>query len=408
MDGLAFWAAAGLMAFAVGLYMLRALSQAGSAAPDGANEVSLYQGQLAEIERDLARGVLASAEAERLRTEVQRRILDALRHNEKAAPQGSPAGGLGPKMAALVIMAALAGGAGLYVRYGAPGYADLPFSKRMALADAAYENRPSQDEAEAAAPPAPQMPADAQFLALMDQLRSAVQARPDDLQGLTLLARNEAQMGNFAAARRAYEALIAAKGDAAAADDYLGAAQAMISAAGGLVTPQAEAALMQVLRLDPQNPMARYFSGLMFAQVGRPDRSFDLWAQLLQDSPPDAPWTASLRSLLPQVAAAAGVKYQLPAEFGPSAEDIANAAELSPDDRRLMITGMVEGLENRLMVQKASGTGEEWARLVSSLIVLGEGARAEAAFEAARLALAADPSAMQLVQEAVTRAGMGP
>lgn len=416
MDGFEFWIAAGLLAFVTGAYLLRALAGADVGAHDGpgaagtqdassAKQVLLYRDQLAEVDRDLARGVIAPPEAERLRTEVQRRILEALRTRPQAATKPAPRSHT--LIAGAAIFAALFGGVGLYVGYGAPGYPDLPLSVRMAQSDAAYANRPSQAEAEAAAPQPAPAPLDAQFATLMDQLRSAMAARPNDVAGLTLLARNEAQIGNFAAAHRAYGALIAAKGVDASADDYLGAAQAMISAAGGIVTPQAEAALMEVLQRDPENGLARYFSGLLFAQVGRPDRTFDLWAALLEDSPQGAPWVASVRELLPQIADAAGVQYQLPAEFGPSAEAIANAADMSPSDRQLMITSMVEGLEVRLMGGDA-GSGEEWARLVSSLIVLNEGARAKAAFEAARLALAADPAQMQLVLDAAQNGGIAP
>jgi cytochrome c-type biogenesis protein CcmH len=407
MDGFGFWIAAGLMAFLVGAYMLRALRADDTAIEDtGDPQISLYRDQLAEVDRDVARGVLAQPEAERLRTEVQRRILDAARAQPISAPRRVSQSHA--TIASGAIFAALVGGVGLYLSYGAPGYPDLPLTVRIAQSDAAYASRPSQDEAEAAAEPRAPAQIDPQFATLLEQLRSAVAARPNDIQGLTLLARNEAQIGNYAAARRAYGALIAAKGADASGEDYLGYAQTMISAANGIVTPQAEAALMEVLQRDPENGPARYLSGLMFAQVGRPDRTFDLWAALLEDSPQGAPWVASLRELLPQVANDAGVQYQLPAEFGPSAEDIANAAEMSPEDRQLMITSMVEGLEARLMAGGETGSGEEWARLVSSLIVLGEGARAEAAFEAARLALAADPTQMQLVLDAAQNGGIAP
>ncbi len=51
---------------------------------------------------------------------------------------------------------ALAGLAGLiaYDRLGAPGYGDLPLSARLAMSEQTYKTRPSQTEAEAAAPAA--------------------------------------------------------------------------------------------------------------------------------------------------------------------------------------------------------------------------------------------------------------
>lgn len=40
-------------------------------------ELAIYRDQLAEVDRDLARGVLDPAEAERTRTEISRRLLAA-------------------------------------------------------------------------------------------------------------------------------------------------------------------------------------------------------------------------------------------------------------------------------------------------------------------------------------------
>jgi cytochrome c-type biogenesis protein CcmH len=55
---------------------------------------------------------------------------------------------------------------------------------------------------------------------------------------------------------------------------------------------------------------------------------------------------------------------------GPSAEEVAAAAEMSAEDRTAMIRGMVEGLRERLYSE--GGSGEEWARLIRALGVLGD------------------------------------
>ena len=411
MDGFGFWAAAGLMAFVVGAMMLRALAAQTSTGQDDsgtAKQMSLYRDQLAEVDRDMARGVIEAGEAARLRTEVQRRILETARSAPQASEINAKRGRGGMVLASAAIFAALTGGAALYLGYGAPGYGDLPLTKRLALAETAYASRPSQEQAEAAAPQAPQPDADPQFVALIEQLRAAVAARPDDIAGQALLARNEALLGNYAASARAYQAMIAAKGADASADDYLGAAQAMISAAAGFVSPQAEAMLREVLARDPSNGLARYFSGLMFAQTGRPDRTFALWEPLLAESPQGAPWLEPIRALLPEVASAAGVQYRLAPQTGPSADEMAAAADMTPQERSNMISAMVAGLETRLITEGTAGTGVEWARLISSLGVMGETDRARAALRAAQSAMAADPAAMQAISEAATSAGIAP
>ncbi len=55
-------------------------------------------------------------------------------------------------------------------------------------------------------------------------------------------------------------------------------------AAGGYVSPEAEAALSEVLRREPSNGRARYYTGLLYAQTGRPDLAFRVWRPLLEDS----------------------------------------------------------------------------------------------------------------------------
>jgi len=237
MTDISFWIFAGALSFGIGAVLLWAMARGAHAMQDeaSAKALTLYRDQLAEIERDVARGTLSASDAAPLRTEVQRRILDTARQAVPAV--GGRAWRMSPTLGFAVVCLGLAGGLALYLRLGAPAYPDLPLSKRLALAEAAYDNRPSQSQAEAAQPPALPAEVDAEFLALMERLRAAVQQRPDDLQGLTLLARNEAALGNFAAAARAYTTLAIVKGDAAGPEDHLAAAQAMIAAAGGQVSP---------------------------------------------------------------------------------------------------------------------------------------------------------------------------
>jgi cytochrome c-type biogenesis protein CcmH len=176
----------------------------------------------------------------------------------------------------------------------------------------------------------------------------------------------------------------------------------MIVAAGGAVSPEAEAQLALALQKDPGHGPARYYTGLMMAQLGRPDRAFVLWRQLLDDGPADAPWTAPIRAEIEALADAAGIRYSLPQPPGPDAEAMAAAAEMTEAERQAMIAGMVGGLEERLL--SAGGTAEEWARLITSLRVLGEEERAVAALSAARAVLAQDAEALKVLEAAAGRA----
>jgi cytochrome c-type biogenesis protein CcmH len=247
---------------------------------------------------------------------------------------------------------------------------------------------------------------DPQLLQLITKLRAVVKDHPDDPKGLAFLAKYEASLGNFAAAEAAQTHLIAVSGAGASAEDHAALAELMIMAAGGIVSPEAEQQLMAALQLDAKNAPARYYSGLMFLQIGRPDRTFDLWEPLLRESPQDAPWSQPIRDQIEDVAAAAGIRYTLPAAKAPTAEDMTAAAQMSPEDRQAMIETMVSGLETRLM--KDGGPIEDWTKLIGALGVLGQSDRALAAYDKAKTTFAANPGDLSALQAAAVKAGITP
>lgn len=408
MDNWQFWLAAAAITLAVGATLIRALSRAsGELRAAAAYDLRVYKDQLADIDRDLARGTLPADEAERMRTEVSRRLLEADRV-ARAGGGVTRRGGLAAT-SALVVLALLAGFV-MYDRLGAPGYPDLPLAERFAMSEEAMANRPSQAEAEAAAPPPPSEDGvDVDFLELMDQLRLAVKDRPDDLRGLELLAANEARLGNLVAARTAMERLVAAKGDAATADDHSALAEIMIMAAGGIVTPEAEEQLVRALMADPANGSARFYSGLLFAQVGRFDRTFGIWEPLLRESPPDAPWVGPIRKDIEDVAWRAGVEYTLPEAAplrGPDGAAVAAAEDMTAEDRQAMIEGMVAQLGQRLAAE--GGTPEEWAQLISSLAVLGRKDEAQTIYDEALVRFDGQRSSQSFLREQALNAGLQP
>lgn len=384
--------------------------QAGAAPKGEKREMRVYAQQLREIDRDLARGVVATDEAERLRTEISRRLLEADR-TKRTAIVPAPAGA---RWLGLALVALAIGVAGLlYWREGAPMYSDQPLVQRHADAARMHAERETQADLEARwanDPARPEPPeADEDFIALMVQLRSALETRPLDLQGHRLLARNEANIGNHAAAAAAQRRVIELLGDDASVAEHVILAEQMILAAGGVVSPAAEQVVEGILRRDPRNGPARYYTGLMFAQTGRPDLTFRLWRALLDESRPDAPWVPHIRSTIEDLAAIAGVRYTLPplaaqGARGPSDDDLAAAMDLSEDERAEMIGAMVEGLAARLGTQ--GGSAGEWARLIAALGVLGQNERARAILIEARTVFVDQPDQLSIIENAARGAGL--
>ena len=409
-----FWIVTALMAALVSLLlvltMLRTRAQTGPAA---AFDLKVYRDQLKEVDRDLGRGVIAEADAERIRTEVSRRILAADAQMQEAAGSASQSKRLGYALSAVVFVALIGGSFVLYRDLGAPGYGDLALKTRIEAADIARQTRPDQAAAEASLPtntPTPLI--SPQYLKLVEQLRTTVASRPNDLQGQTLLARNEAAMGNFVAAYSAQQQVLRLKGDQVTVSDLTDYGDMLIMAAGGYVSPEAESVLGQVLERDPANGPARYYYGLMLAQTGRPDQAFGVWDALLRDGPEYAPWMPPIRMQIEEMAALAGVNFTMPetdtetAARGPSAADIEAASEMSEDDRQAMIRNMVNGLSERLAEE--GGPPSDWARLITALGVLGEQDRARAIYANAQEVFAGNAEALNAINTSASAAGITP
>lgn len=415
-----FWlTAAGLAALVLAL-ILRALWRARVSEDDDADhpDLDVYRDQLREVERDAARGVIPADEAERLRAEVARRLLEADRALKGAETAGRPAPRAATWVAVVIVLALVPLSGWLYLTLGQPGYGDMPIAARIAEGERLRETRPSQAVAQADLEArgfyeqvAASSETDADYLALVERLREAVASRPNDLQGQRLLAQSEARVGNLRESWRAQEAVVALLGDQSTAEDWALLANLMVVAAGGYVSPEAERVLEQTLARDRENGTALYYAGLMFSQTGRPDRAFDIWRRLLDRSAPTDPWVDPIRAQIEMMAQLAGNhRYTLPplsemgAGRGPSAADMQAAAQMDPEARAEFIEGMVAGLSQRLA--QDGGTAQDWARLITAYGVLGRGEDAAAVWSEAQSVFAGRAEDMAILAQAARGAGL--
>lgn len=406
-----FWgvAVAGIV-LAAGATLAPLLRGAGRGERRASYDLQVHRDQLREVEADLARGVLSPAEAEASRIEISRRLLAAA--DAEAAEAGS---GTAPRRLTRRALPVLAIGLvlaclGLYRWLGVPGLPDEPLDARTAAAAAARANRPSQSAAEAmaaarpeAAPPALD-PADAE---LVGRLQTVLKDRPDDLEGHRLLARTLASLGRWPEARAAQERVVALLGDTATADDLVNLAEAQILATGGYVSPEAEAVLGRALARAPENPVARYYSGLALLEAGRADLAYPIWQRLAAEGPADAPWLTPTRAGLREAARQLGLPDPAggPAEApGPSAEDMRAAGDLPAEARQSMIEGMVARLSDRLA--REGGPPADWAQLIRSLAVLGRQQEATAVLGEARGTFRDDAAGLAAVEAAAKDAGL--
>ena len=341
-------------------------------------DVAVYADQLRELKSDVERGVLSADQETQARLEIERRVLDADASQTILGKRtGSP---LFSAIGASILLAFIPGFAvGIYLWQGSP---DVPSQ---------FAEIPPIAEAPGQAP---------EVGVAVEELVARLREQPDNLDGWLLLGRSYIVLGRHSEAVRAYrEAAGLAPGDASV-QSRLG--ESMVMAAEGFVTPSAREVFEVALGIEPRDPAARYYLALAAAQDGRLQAAFDGWRALASDGPADAPWLGDVRERLVGLAAELGLDPEealagLPAgptpvqtaARGPTQEDMAAAAEMSPAERQAMIRGMVERLAARLEQDPDDAQG--WARLAQSYEVLGEPEKAAEARARGDTAASAPP-----------------
>jgi len=96
---------------------------------------------------------------------------------------------------------------------------------------------------------------------------------------------------------------------------------------------------------------------------------------LLADAPADAPWRKIVQQRLTEIAP--GEQLLDAKVSGPTAQDVAAAQSMSPQEREAMVRSMVDRLAARL--EQNPNDKEGWTRLAHAYDVLGEPQKAETA-----------------------------
>ena len=402
-----FWALVTAITICVAAFLLAALRIPAPSPEEQDQDLQFYKAQLDEVERDVARGLLMPQEAQQLHAEIARRLLKSAKiQNVGAAETGNRAWVL--VAAVLTAFLLLGGSLALYGTLGAPGYADLSQSDRIARAKELHDNRPLLPEYIERLPPLDKPEAGTAYLHLIEKLRQTVAERPNDLEGQILLAGTEASLQNFMAASVAQENVVRLKGADASVDDHFDHAELLIFAGRGYVSPEAETALERALALQNDHQPSLYYMGLLLFQIDRPDRAFRIWQKLLAEAEPDSPWLEPIRGQIEDVALAAGVTDfelpPLPVKRGPTQDDIEAAGRMSSEEQQAMIEGMVEGLAERLSSE--GGPPEDWAKLLRALNVLGRASDALEIYKEAQVVFADHPDALKTIEETARLLGM--
>jgi cytochrome c-type biogenesis protein CcmH len=320
------------------------------------SDLAVYRDQLDEIARDRAAGLIGEAEAEAARVEVSRRLIAAADSAQPEATSG--AGEIFRRRAAavLVLVALPAIATALYLALGSPQLPGQPLASRAAT--------PLQDRT---------------LDTLVAQVEDHLAKNPEDGRGWEVVGPVYMRLGRFEDAVKARRNALRISGASANREADLG--ESLMAAGNGVVTDEAKAAFERALVADTKNPKARFFLGVAAHQDGQGARAAAIWRDMLSDARPDSPWVGMVREALASVGAASDAP-------GPSAEDVAAAQQMKPEDRDAMVRGMVDRLAERLKLDGSDVEG--WLRLVRAYTVLGDRDRALSAIADARRALGHD------------------
>lgn len=328
-------------------------------------DLQVYRQQLTELERDQERGVLQPDQAEAARTEVHRRILSA--ETQEAASAGK---------SRLQLPLALLLGLGLpliagliYFRLGSPELPGRPFAARQS--DPAFR-----------------------MTALLEQLAARLEAQPDG-EGYRRLAQGYMTLQRYPEAVDAFKQAKALGISDPVMDSTWG--EAVVMGQSGMVGPEARHLFLQALSADRQNPQARFYIGLGYAQIGEFRKAVAIWRDLEKDSAGDAPWLPALRQHIDEAAKQGGFDSasvqpaapEIPTS-GPDSAAGAAVAGMAPDQRAATIRSMVDGLAAKLKDKPDDFDG--WMRLALSYRVLNEPAKAK---DAAAHAIKLKPQAVE-------------
>lgn len=381
------WLALAVLAACAGAFVALPFLRTRGPAELPKTAIDIYKTQLDDVAKAEAAGDLDAPAAAELRTEIERRIVDA----PEPAPAGAASATFDRASAAWVAAMVVVGSAVLYAATGQP---DTPSAARGAPSAqaAAAQNLPDVDT-------------------LIARLRARLESQPADAAGWRMLGWSYFETGRTDEAVEAYANAVAIEPDNA--DYQSGYGEALTGANEGAVSPQARGAFTRALASDPSNERARFYLALAKAQDGNVRGAIEDWIAALRAAAADSQWAPRIRAEAENAARQAGVDIagRLPAApangLGPAAQapaltpdQIAQGRQQSPEAQQQMIDGMVDGLEQRLAANANDADG--WVRLMRARMVLGQPERASAALQRALAAFANDRPTQQRLRAAAT------
>ena len=327
----------------------------------GGDSRLVYEDQLAELDRDVARGVVTSEEAEALRTEIARRLLAV---DQADDPSSNESVGAGLRNATVGTIAVLTVGASavLYAVLGNPGLPGVPASDRA-------------DERD--------------YVQNIEKLAALMKANPEDATGWRLLAIGYRATGRLEEAAHAYEqAVTRGTQDASVLADY---GEILVLLNQGQISDRAREVFDQAVAQAPDDERSRYYQALGWMQDSDFDKARAAFQKLQQSAPEGAPWRQNVDRRLQEIDVL-------------EAQAAADAPERVQDNPQIL--AMVQGLAARLEEEPQDLAG--WLRLMRSYVVLEEKELAVDAYKTAIATFSGDADALKQLHALASDLSLAP
>lgn len=292
-----------MLAVACAWVLVPLLSRRRSATIDGeTSNLSVLRDQRAELEADLANGVLSSEQYEAARTELDRRVLEEGAGDAARAPTASRGSAW---TAALIGAGFPIGAVMLYLVLGTPA-ALLPGLSQVARED----GKPTVSAPE--------------IETMIDRVKERLAAKPDDLEGWMVLGRTYYMLGRAKEAAGAYERATAlAPNDADLLADY---ADAIAITQDRSLEGKPEAIVARALRANPDQWKANALAGTLAFQRGNYGKAVEHWERVKAAVPADSTVAQSIESSLSEARSLAGA----PKDRVSSGAKVAGVVTLAP------------------------------------------------------------------------------
>lgn len=274
------------------MHTTRPLWRGRAASADDQVPVALYREHLQRLERDLAAGRVDKKEAEGLRAQLERELLEQI-HEADPPAMSSQHRAVAVALSLFVIAVSVA----VYLQLGRP---DSLLPEQQVDHTTVEGTAPALDDA-------------------VSGLAARLEANPNNVDDWLLLGRSYAAMDRWSEAR---DALARARELAPQrADILVDYAEVLGRLNGARLEGEPMTLLQRALRLEPNNPKALWLLGMGMYQVGEFSRAADTWDRLLATMPPEEPARAALEKQIAQARAQSGD----PSSIAPAADSPAGA-----------------------------------------------------------------------------------